>query len=314
MQLTSSVTVCLPCLNTNEFIQERLETIEAQSLPPLEVVVVDGYSTDGTFEAVSSWAASRPGWHVGQRPRGLYQAWNRCIELSHGEWIYIATSDDVMSPRCLETLVRAGEDTGAELVSSDEWIINEVGDTIEGSAPEKRARLLRLAESDPDLGPRLLLLSGMLFGTPFTSITQLLVRRSVFKRISAFSTDYGSFGDYDWQLRVLVATRWTHVRDKLGAWRIHQKQATPLDSGKIYDARMRILCDQWKAGIIPRKAWYLAALVYVCSMANQKMSVEMPWGIRFWANVFRRCPSVLRSVLRALLCAPGLKAFKWLVG
>ena len=62
--------------------------------------------------------------------------------------------------------------------------------------------------------------------TPALSMTQLLIRKEVFSKISEFPTQFGSMGDWAWQMLTLANVKWGFVPKKLGSWRRHDKQAT----------------------------------------------------------------------------------------
>ena len=59
-----------------------------------------------------------------------------------------------------------------------------------------------------------------------TSITQLLIRRSLFDRIGYFNSRWGSVGDFKWNMRAGLVTNTVHVPDTWAGWRIHASQAT----------------------------------------------------------------------------------------
>ena len=63
----------------------------------------------------------------------------------------------------------------------------------------------------------------------YTSITQLLIRRSLFDRIGHFDSRWGSVGDFNWNMRAGLVTNTVHVPDTWGGWRIHASQATALN-------------------------------------------------------------------------------------
>jgi glycosyltransferase involved in cell wall biosynthesis len=309
------VSICLPSLNTAPFIGARIESIDAQTVKEVEVVVLDSFSTDGTWETLQQWAGSRERVNTRQIPRGLYQAWNQCVASAAGGWLYFATSDDVMTPNCLERLLAAGIASGADLVTSAEWTIDANGDDLPSRKSGLEARLFGKAIGpDQMLQGRIAFLSGLLFGTPTASITQMAIRRTVFEQGGSFPTEFGSFGDYCWQMKALLRFRWCHVPERLGAWRIHGAQATTTDVQKIYDARARIMGTLWQEGIFPAGFWFKLALVYVGAMGQPLSATQLPASIRLWATLLRRSPKVVRSAWRRLLCLPPRGLLSWLVG
>ena len=60
----------------------------------------------------------------------------------------------------------------------------------------------------------------------YISITQLLIRRSLFDRIGLFESTWGSVGDFNWSMRAGLAASTVHVADTWGGWRLHAAQAT----------------------------------------------------------------------------------------
>lgn len=309
------ISICLPSLNTAPFIDARIRSIDAQTIKDVEVIVLDSFSTDGTWETLQQWAGSRDRVKAQQVPRGLYQAWNQCVASAAGSWLYFATSDDVMTPNCLERLLAAGVASGADLATSAEWIIDANGHDLPSRKSGLEAGLLAKAIGpDQMLQGRIAFLSGLLFGTPTASITQMAIRRTVFEQGGTFPTEFGSFGDYCWQMRALLRFRWCHVPERLGAWRIHGAQATTTDVQKIYDARARIMGTLWQEGIFPAGFWFKLALIYVGAMAQPVSATQLPASIRRWATLLRRSPKVVRSAWRRLLCLPPRRLLSWLVG
>jgi GT2 family glycosyltransferase len=227
------VSVCLPNLNTRFYLPERLQTIFAQTFTDWELVVVDNHSDDGAWEYFGSEAAREPRMRISQAPReGMYANWNNTIRLACGEYIYIATSDDTMAPDCLEHMVRALDKNpdcaiahccletldGAGALIPNAW--ENAFITQFFGAWMDRAHI-RLAPHD-----------GLLYCAErcvYTSITQLLIRRSLFDKIGLFRTDLGSEGDWEWEMRASLLANTLHVPQFLATWRIHPEQATKRD-------------------------------------------------------------------------------------
>jgi len=164
------------------------------------------------------------------RPEGIYPAFNRCFELARGEFVHIATSDDTMAPDCLGKLVAALEaNPDCELAHCPLKAIDEHGD----EGPDWWSTSSIFARSSGEWldrpHKRVAPHDGIvcLLGTNvYSSVTQLLIRRRLFERIGPYRSDWGSIGDFHWNLRAALAASAVHVPDTWGGWRMHSGQAT----------------------------------------------------------------------------------------
>jgi len=249
------VSVCLPNLNNRKWLPERVRSVTEQTLSDWELIIVDNHSEDGAWEFFLEVAKSDVRVQIAQAERrGMYANWNNCVQRASGDWVYIATSDDTMKHECLAKLVDAGEKFGADVVASEDWLIDSNGQEISAARARAEVRLLNLPRGKAAwLDSERSLLSGLIFGTPITSMTQLLIRRSLFERVGLFPNEYGSFGDFVWQMKALSASKWVFVPEKLGAWRVHEDQATPADPLRILEARAKMVGALVRAGAIPRR-------------------------------------------------------------
>jgi glycosyltransferase involved in cell wall biosynthesis len=68
---------------------------------PVEVVVADNGSTDGTWEAVQKFAAAGVRLYRNDRNLGLFGNFNRCIELADTPYLRLLAGDDALPQRCL---------------------------------------------------------------------------------------------------------------------------------------------------------------------------------------------------------------------
>jgi len=225
------VSVCLPNLNTRPFLQERADTLFAQTLSNWELVVSDNYSEDGAWEFFKGLARADERVRIAQAPReGMYANWNACIRRARGKYVYIATSDDTMAPNCLERLVAALErHSSCDIAHCPLKTIDELGRDVDSgwsrdsvfavsSGPLLLREHVRTAPFDG--------LLHLLGGSVYVSITQLLIRRSLFDRIGYFEPQWGSIGDFNWNMRAGLIANTVHLPDTWGGWRVHSSQAT----------------------------------------------------------------------------------------
>src|SRR5687767_12506309 len=89
----STVSVVVPTYNRAELLQRTVQSILAQTVPALEVVVVDDGSTDHTPDACAGFGGSIR--YLRQENQGLSMARNKGIEASRGDWIAFCDSDDL---------------------------------------------------------------------------------------------------------------------------------------------------------------------------------------------------------------------------
>lgn len=119
------VSVAFPCFQQAAYVRQALASVLGQTYSPLEIVVCDDVSTDGTYEIVAEEAGRYQGPHEvrlyrNDRRMGL-ENYNRLMELCRGEFVVVAHSDDVALPHRVERLVQAWQQHKVSLVSSNAW-------------------------------------------------------------------------------------------------------------------------------------------------------------------------------------------------
>jgi glycosyltransferase involved in cell wall biosynthesis len=100
--------IVIPLYNKAALVEAAVRSVLAQSLPPLEVIVVDDGSTDDGPDRVLAIADSRVRL-VRQRNAGVSQARNHGIGLARGDWIGFLDADDWQHPDLLRNLALAHE-------------------------------------------------------------------------------------------------------------------------------------------------------------------------------------------------------------
>ncbi|MDR3368499.1 glycosyltransferase family 2 protein [Rhodoferax sp.] len=171
------VTVIVPTFNGAKLIRECLESVLRQDYKSIEVIVVDGASTDNTVEIVSILARGNPFISCTSKPDlGVYDAINRGLRLARGEWIYILGCDDRLAGQGVFTAI-------APFLATDNDIIH--------------TKVLRMS-------------TGLLEGAPSTpgdivlnNICQqaILYRKSLFTRLGEFDLKYKICADWDFNIR-----------------------------------------------------------------------------------------------------------------
>ena len=123
------VSVIVPSFNQGRFLPATLDSILSQHHRPLEVVVVDGASTDDTVEVLRRYAAAHQEvrW-VSEPDDGPADAVNKGLALARGAIAGIQSSDDVYLPGAVGAAVAAFEaEPALGLVYGDASVIDEHG-------------------------------------------------------------------------------------------------------------------------------------------------------------------------------------------
>lgn len=97
--VVSPITVVIPVYNRAHTVERTLRSIDAQTLKPAAVILVDNNSTDASLSILHSWASSRPYATVTSESRpGACAARNRGLELVETPFVMFFDSDDEMLP------------------------------------------------------------------------------------------------------------------------------------------------------------------------------------------------------------------------
>ena len=95
-----SISVVIPAYNAGPYINAAIDSVLGQTLPPLEIIVIDDGSTDDTCEMINIFGGLVK--YVFQENQGISGARNTGIRLACGEWIALLDADDVWHRQKLE--------------------------------------------------------------------------------------------------------------------------------------------------------------------------------------------------------------------
>jgi len=123
----SKVSILLPVFNAERYLVSTLESVLTQSHTNWELVVVDNCSQDRTEEIVREFASRDKRikfWRNSQNV-GFARNYNRCIELSTGDYLQLLGADDLLEPMCVEKLATVLDtQSSAVLVTSQRTLID----------------------------------------------------------------------------------------------------------------------------------------------------------------------------------------------
>jgi len=124
----STVSVVIPAYNAGAFIGAAIESVLHQTLPALEIIVMDDGSTDDTRDRLRAYEGRVR--YFFQKNQGIGAARNAGISQAKGAWIALLDADDVWHPRKLECQWAViARNPAAGLIGTDSFDIT--GDDLE---------------------------------------------------------------------------------------------------------------------------------------------------------------------------------------
>jgi glycosyltransferase involved in cell wall biosynthesis len=94
---TPFFSIIIPTFNSARTLQNALDSLYHQDMTDYEILIIDGQSRDNTLEIISKNAATKPFIKfISERDDGVYDAFNKGLQIASGTWIYFLGSDDRM--------------------------------------------------------------------------------------------------------------------------------------------------------------------------------------------------------------------------
>jgi glycosyltransferase involved in cell wall biosynthesis len=151
------VVALVPAWRSAAFLQETLDSLEAQTYSNLHILISDDASPDNTAEICEAFARDRPNVRVIRQPKNL--GWignvNSLLREASGDYYFFAFHDDVLKSEYVERLVDALERSPRAVVSFSDMITEELDGRVErqqytalAGASSARIRGQRLASRD----------------------------------------------------------------------------------------------------------------------------------------------------------------------
>lgn len=127
--LVSIVTVVF---NGESHLDQAILSVLGQSYENIELIIVDGGSTDGTLDIVRRYESRIDRW-ISESDRGIYDAMNKGIALSSGDLVGFLNSDDWYEPGAIQAIAEAfasAEERNTVIAGAWNLVFEEIGLTV----------------------------------------------------------------------------------------------------------------------------------------------------------------------------------------
>jgi glycosyltransferase involved in cell wall biosynthesis len=222
--------VVIPVYNRKCFIQSTIASVFCQSYRPLEIIVVDDGSSDGTAAVVRELTGPVPVVYHHQPNQGPSAARNVGVSLARGEWVAFLDSDDLWYPHKLAVIVESLKARpGVAVMYSGADIIEE---------EEKPGPVIGAAPG----------ICRLLFGTgPFPRPSTLVVHRDAFLRSKGFDPQIHYCEDLELFVRLANTCQVHVIHESLIKYRKHDQQTSRWLESHVesYDRLYNALMALW---------------------------------------------------------------------
>jgi len=176
--------------NSARTIADTLRSVNVQTYPQIEYLVVDGGSKDDTM-AIVEREGQRVTSAVSEPDKGIYDAYNKGLKRATGDVIGFINSDDYYcAPDVIENVMKAFEDPTVEAVHADLVYVD----------PENTGKIERHWKSRPATVENLR--RGFIPAHP-----TLFLTRAAYDKVGEYDTSYRLAADYDFMLRAFFVHR-----------------------------------------------------------------------------------------------------------
>lgn len=179
------ISVIIALYNNSETLNQCLDSIFDQTNKDVELIVIDGGSTDGSIEILQSWNDKISYW-MSESDNGIFDAWNKGVAQSSGDWVCFLGADDYFyGPSVLMELADHAERVSdrVDFIYSRIRLIKEDGKVLKELAPSWPKAFESLKH-------------GMSVPHP-----AMLHRSRVFSSTEQFDPTFRVAGDYEFFLR-----------------------------------------------------------------------------------------------------------------
>ena len=224
------VSVVIPTYNRRELVREAVASVLAQHYQPLELIVVDDGSDDGTVTALADHPEVRL---LRQAHSGMPgQARNAGARLARGEYLAFLDSDDLWLPQKLAQQVAAAVATGDAIHHTRErWLRSGRVISQRTQRHQRSGDLFAASLRKCVIGP-----------------STVLLRRSVFEQTGGFREDLEIAEDYELWLRLTARYPVGYLEQELVIKRAGHPDQLSERYGHIEIFRLRALRDLVEGG------------------------------------------------------------------
>jgi len=196
------ISVITVVLNGEKYLEEAILSVVKQTYDNVEYIIIDGGSTDKTIDIIRKYEHLIDYW-ISEKDNGLYNAMNKGIALSRGEFIGFVGSDDYLHLDTLEKLAKVAKKQIIDFTVGPVNMIKKNGQLLE------KALVL----------PNFLEKNRFIFNMA-THHLSFYVNKKIINEVGIFDENFKIRSDYDMTISIMsISKKYYSFFDSVGAFR-----------------------------------------------------------------------------------------------
>ena len=212
------ISIVTAVFNGKDYLEEAILSVINQTYDNVEYIIIDGGSTDGTLDIIKKYTDKIDYW-ISEKDKGIYDAWNKAVQISCGQWIGFLGADDFYELNAIQMYVEnINLNTEVEFISSQCYFCT------------KDKKILRKIGKSWNWKDFSIYMNIAHVGS--------LHRKSLFEKYGIYDINFKVCGDYDFLLR---------AGDKLKAGFVNQILCNTRNDGISNDGTSKIFEEIYQA-------------------------------------------------------------------
>lgn len=206
---TVKISIVIPCYNMVDYIETTILSIINQKYANLELIIIDGCSTDGTLEILNNYKHFFS-FYISEKDNGQYFAINKGLKIATGEIIAWLNADDIYFPWTFNIINKIfNENSNVKWVSGQSSFLDEKGNIskIHNNLSSKNQKYIQ---------------KGLFNGKPFGYLQQegMFWKREVLISCGFLNTSLRLAADYELWIRFSNKYKLISIELPLAGFRI----------------------------------------------------------------------------------------------
>lgn len=173
------VSVITAVYNGEKFLEKTIQSVLDQTYENIEYIVIDGGSTDGTIDIIKKYE-DRISYWVSEPDKGVYEAMNKGLKVTTGEYIAILNADDYYTPDAIALSIEKIIDAKSDYSIANVEYVNNKG-VIKSIYPLKENHIYQ--------------------EMPYPHVSAF-ISSETYKKVGLFDTSFKIAGDHDMAVRI----------------------------------------------------------------------------------------------------------------